>query len=80
MLMASDLRLALDPALIGERVGIVLDPWQAKLLTERPKRSLLLCCRQAGKSTVTALMALHAALYEPGLILLLSRQTLAPYP
>jgi hypothetical protein len=35
----------------------------------------LLCCgRQVGKSTVVGLLALHAALYEPGsLVLLLSR-------
>ena len=72
MLMASDIRLALDASLIGERVGLTLDAWQAQLLTERPRRALLLCSRQAGKSTVTALMALHAAIYDPGLILLLS--------
>ena len=72
MLMARDLHLALDASLIGERVGLTLDAWQAQLLTERPRRALLLCSRQAGKSTVTALMALHAAIYEPGLILLLS--------
>jgi len=73
MLMAGDIGLALDPSLIGERVGLTLDDWQAQLLTERPKRSLLLCSRQAGKSTVTALCALHTSIYEPGsLILLLS--------
>jgi len=34
---------------------------------------LLLCCRQAGKSTVTAALALHTALFQPdSLILLLS--------
>jgi hypothetical protein len=26
MLMAGDMRMALDPALIGERVGLTLDP------------------------------------------------------
>ena len=36
-------------------------------------RQLLLCCRQSGKSTTTATLALHTAFYEPGaLILLLS--------
>jgi hypothetical protein len=71
--MASDIRLALDPALIGSRVGLVLDPWQRELLTEQPKRALLCCARQSGKSTVTALLALHDAIYEaPALILLLS--------
>ena len=73
MLMARDhTPRHFDASLIGERVGLALDPWQAKLLSERPKRALLLCSRQAGKSTVTALMALHAAIYDPGLILMLS--------
>ncbi len=36
-------------------------------------RALLLCTRQAGKSTATALYALHEALYgPPALVLLLS--------
>lgn len=73
MMMAADLATALNPALIGERVSLQLDPWQAALLTERPKRALLLCSRQSGKSTVTALLALWTAIYQPGsLILLLS--------
>jgi hypothetical protein len=33
---------------------------------------LLNCCRQSGKSTTTAAVALHCALYDPGLILLIS--------
>jgi hypothetical protein len=73
MLMASDIALALDPALIGERVGLTLDPWQATLIREQPKRALLLRSRQSGKSTATALLALHVAIFQPGaLILLLS--------
>jgi hypothetical protein len=66
MLIASDLRLALDASIIGDRVGLTLDPWQAELLRNRPKRSLLLCSRQSGKSTVCALTALHTAIYSPG--------------
>src|SRR5262245_61083760 len=66
MLMASDLALALDPSLIGQEVGLQLDAWQGRLLAERPKRALLLCSRQSGKSTVTALCALHTAMFEPG--------------
>jgi len=30
------------------------------------------CCRQSGKSTTTAAVALHTAVYNPGLILLVS--------
>jgi hypothetical protein len=33
---------------------------------------LLNCCRQSGKSTTTAILALHTALYDPGLVLLVS--------
>jgi hypothetical protein len=36
-----------------------------------PRRALLLCSRQSGKSTVTALMALWTAIYQPGALVLL---------
>ena len=72
MLIAGDIRLALDASLIGERCGLQLDPWQAELLRERPKRALLNCCRQSGKSTVTALWALWQAMFDPGLIVVVS--------
>ncbi len=49
------------------------DPWQLDLLASRAARILLNCSRQAGKSTVTAALALRTALLEPGaLVLLLS--------
>ena len=72
-MMARDLARAFDPALIAQDCGIVPDPWQATLLRERPRRSLLLCARQSGKSTVTALTALDTAIYQaPALVLLVS--------
>ncbi len=50
-----------------------LDPWQRQVLTGDWKRLLLNCCRQSGKSTATALLALDTALRTPrGLVLLLS--------
>jgi hypothetical protein len=53
--------------------GIVPDPWQAELLRTRPRRSLLLCSRQSGKSTVTALTALWEAIYSaPALVVIVS--------
>jgi hypothetical protein len=70
-MMARDLSRALDPVLLAQDCGIDPDPWQATLLRERPRRSLLLCCRQAGKSTVTALMALWTAIFEPPALILL---------
>ena len=49
------------------------DPWQVRLLRTRAERTLLLCSRQSGKSTVTAAMALHEVLFRPkSLVLLMS--------
>jgi len=54
-------------------LGFQPDPWQEKVLSWQGKRLLLLCCRQSGKSTTTAILALHRALYFPkSLILLVS--------
>jgi hypothetical protein len=62
-----------DPALLMDWAGLPPDPWQKKLLRSPSSRSLLLCCRQAGKSTTTAALALRVALLEaPALVLLLS--------
>lgn len=67
------LATALDPAILMTDLGYSPDPWQAAVLRSRAERLLLLCCRQSGKSTTTAVMALHQALYEAGsLVLLLS--------
>jgi hypothetical protein len=72
-MMARDLARALDPCIIAHDCGIAPDAWQADLLRSRPLRSLLLCSRQSGKSTVTALTALDTAIYSgPALVLLVS--------
>ena len=72
-MMGLDISHALDPALLARDVGIICDPWQERLLREQPRRALLNCCRQAGKSTIVALLALWQAIYAaPSLILLLS--------
>lgn len=71
--MASDIRLALDASLIGERVGLQLDGWQRDLLQSRPKRALLCCARQSGKTTAACLLAIWTALYDaPALCLVVS--------
>ena len=68
------LAMALDPALVFTSLGHKTDPWQANFLRSKHPRLLLNCCRQAGKSTVTAALAMHQAIFAPGsLILLLSR-------
>lgn len=61
-----------DAVRLAERCGFTPDDWQADVLRSTRKQMILLCSRQSGKSTVTSLLGLHAALYEPGLILLLS--------
>jgi len=72
-MISRDLAMALDPVLLFRATGMDPDPWQAGLLRSTAKRILLLCSRQAGKSTVTACLALHEALYRSGsLVLLLS--------
>lgn len=72
-MLASNLSLALDPALAMREVGMAPDPWQERLLRSSANRQLLLCTRQAGKSTTTATLALHEALFRPrALVLLLS--------
>lgn len=63
--LATDLALALDPARLVERGGIEADPWQADLLRSNARQMILLCSRQAGKSTVSAFLALHEACYGP---------------
>src|SRR4051794_18386278 len=67
------LATALDPAILMEELGLEPDPWQRAILREQHPRVLMLCARQLGKSTATAILALHTALYQPGaLVLLLS--------
>src|SRR5215207_1931792 len=68
--LAEDLKLALDRVIFARRLGIDPDPWQDNLLRSASERVLLNCCRQSGKSTMTAVIALHRALYRPGSLIL----------
>jgi hypothetical protein len=53
--------------------GMTPDPWQADLLRSEADRVLLLCSRQAGKSSTSAGLAIRTALLEPNSpVLLLS--------
>jgi Terminase large subunit, T4likevirus-type, N-terminal len=52
-------------------LGIVPDPWQAKLLDSSSARVLLNCSRQSGKSTMASVLALHKALVAPGSLILI---------
>jgi hypothetical protein len=68
-----DLALALDPCGIFETCVGAPDDWQRTLLESDARRALLLCCRQSGKSTATAAIALRQALFSPeSLVLLVS--------
>src|SRR5580704_12990221 len=54
--------------------GLQPDPWQIEVLETAHKQLLLNCCRQAGKSTVVAMLALAEAVFIPFTkVLLLSR-------
>jgi len=69
--LADDLAVALDPVLLAQRAGLTPDAWQERVLRSSAPRTLLNVSRQVGKSTTSAIMALHTALYEPGSLTLL---------
>lgn len=69
--LRDDLRLALDRVSFAKALGIVPDPWQEDLLRSEASRVLMLCCRQSGKSTMSALIGLHRGLYHPGSLVLI---------
>lgn len=65
--LTADLANALDPArLFRSATGHTPDGWQARLLRSSSPRVLLNCCRQSGKSSAVATLALHEALFSPG--------------
>jgi Terminase large subunit, T4likevirus-type, N-terminal len=68
--LRDDLRLALDRVAFAEELGIVPDRWQEDFLRSSADRVLLNCSRQSGKSTMSAMIALHRALYHPGSLVL----------
>ena len=71
-MLAADLKMALNPVLFARQsLGFEPDTWQQQALSWTGKRLLLNCCRQSGKSTTAAVIALHRALYYPGSLILL---------
>src|ERR687897_8667 len=68
--LRDDLRLALDRVAFAEKLGIIPDRWQEEFLRSSADRVLLNCSRQSGKSTMSAVIALHKALYHPGSLVL----------
>jgi hypothetical protein len=65
-----------QPGRLLAEAGLSPDPWQAALLSQPAQRTLLLCSRQAGKSTTAAALAVQAALLEPPALVLLLSPTL----
>ena len=71
--LGTDLAHALDAAMFAEdRLGFTPDPWQADLLRSTAMQIIVNVARQTGKSTTTAIKGLHTAIYDPGLVLLVS--------
>jgi hypothetical protein len=62
-----------DAVLMANRAGITPDSWQSDLLRSDSRQMILNCSRQSGKSTISAVLGLHQAIYTPNsLVLLLS--------
>ena len=55
-----------SPVDLAADLGIVLDDWQARTLSTDARDILVVASRQAGKSTVGALLALHQSVAVPG--------------
>jgi hypothetical protein len=71
--MAQALEFALlkhDRGEFARTLGVEPDPWQEELLRSESSRILLNCSRQSGKSTMSAIIALHRAIYYPGSLIL----------
>jgi len=69
--MARDITRALDPAQLMRDTGLEPDKWQAELLRKRPKRCLMLCARQTGKTEAAYHLGLWTCLYQPGSLVLI---------
>lgn len=69
--LAGDLACALDPVIFAMKAGMVPDPWQAEVMRSSARQQILCCSRQSGKSSTTAIVAMHQALFVPGSLVLL---------
>lgn len=66
---ARNARLAAHPTppdTFALEAGIAVDTWQKGVMETTDERSVYLCSRQVGKSTVAVLAALHWAVHKPG--------------
>ena len=72
MRLSNSLAMALDPIVLAEQAGVTPDPWQATVLRSVARQVLMLCSRQAGKSTTAGLLAVDEAIHRESLVLLLA--------
>jgi hypothetical protein len=63
-------REAVSPLVFAKRL-IEPDLWQEKVLLSDAKQLILNCSRQTGKSTITAFLASHTAIFTPESLVLL---------
>ncbi len=56
---------------LARAAGLEPDAWQRLVLESEARKLLLNCCRQSGKSTTAALVALHEAAFTPGALVLM---------
>lgn len=70
------LAMAVDPVQIALKASITPDQWQQDVLRTSSKQILLNCSRQAGKSTITSVLALHEALFTSMALVLIFSPTL----
>jgi len=62
---------ALDVLTLAAYAGFTLDAWQRDVLLSDAHQLIILASRQAGKSSVSSIRALHRALYTPASLVLL---------
>lgn len=67
---AADAPLPNDPVSFARSIGLEPDPWQVRVLRS-PRKTLLNCARQSGKSTISSVKAVHTAIYTPNSLTLL---------
>ncbi len=70
--ISDDLIYALKPSIwASEALGFYSDSWQAEVLDSSAKKIILCCSRQSGKSSISSILALHTALFQPGALVLM---------
>lgn len=69
--LAADLEEALDPVERARSIGLEFDDWQQQLVRTNKNQTIVLCSRQAGKSTSTAFKVITTAIDEPKSICLI---------